>query len=195
MAYYGLLVRRAATDTSLLNWGKAWLSLGSSAAALVLQWNAGIRPLPATLQIIATVAGAYVVVLLLSFLANLVLAPARVHREQRQALDALRFQRVTHEDKNGVADFRSKGVHLQARGERMNPFDLAEWVAEHERWRADALAFMQSRFPKYQWSRFADLGELPQPLGPTLGGEHHLTMQRLRVEIHRLEDILRGDPE
>jgi len=98
MTYYGLVLRRAAGDTSFFNVPKIVGSVVVSLVALVLQWQIGVRPLPVTLQIMITVVAAYVVVALIAFAANLLATPARLYHEQETRITALEEHVARHEN-------------------------------------------------------------------------------------------------
>jgi hypothetical protein len=103
MAYYGLVFRRAARNTSFFDAGKIVGSVVVSLVALALQWQIGVRPLPVTLQIMVTVVAAYVVVALITFAVNFLATPARLHLEQEAKIRALEGDVARHEDAGGKA--------------------------------------------------------------------------------------------
>src|SRR2546422_5999748 len=103
MSYYGLVVRRAARDTSFFSAQKIVGSVVVSLVALALQWQIGVRPLPVTLQIMVTVVAAYLVVALIAFAVNFLATPGQLHGEQEAKIRGLMGDAARHEDAGGKA--------------------------------------------------------------------------------------------
>ena len=102
MSYYSRVFRRAARDTSFFSVPKIVGSVVVSLVALVPQWQMGVRP-PVTLQIMATVVAAYVVVALMAFAVNLLATPARLHSEQETTISTLERDVARNEDASAKA--------------------------------------------------------------------------------------------
>lgn len=93
--------------------------------------------------------------------------------------------------KNELARYRAAGVDLQARGHALrSTIELTDWVKAHVEWRSATIEYMKPRFPEHQWSRFESLGLLPPLNVPHLDSYHLSELQRIALEIHRLDDIL-----
>ena len=193
MSYFYLLIKRAKRDTALLNRSRAVTTLGAAVLAVLLQWMLGIRPWPATLQIAATVLLAYAIVLLVSFLWNFGAAPARIHQDQETEIGKLRIQRATEDDRAELSRRMTAGNELLARGKLVQgEAERLSWSVEHTSWLARTVAFMKVRFSEPEWQRVASV-EMPH--GGRIMSDRDQELEKLALEIHRIDDILKSPPK
>lgn len=190
MSYFRLVLSRAQRDTTLFDRRRIMTSIVVALVALGFQFGLRIRGGSATLQVGATVVGAYAVVALISFVWNLVTAPARMHGEQESEKNALRLVRATHDDLEKLMEHRREGINLQAKGGGVTPETLDAFTKSHDQWRERTVAFLQERFPAYQWDRFATIGTHALDIHVGISDEgYQALMNRWHMEIHRLDDI------